>query len=561
MDITRANQIALDDALVTPANQLKIGKSNLRLSSDLKSNELTLQFWATAIVHHHSIRFKMNNKKHIVNLEYFREMLQICPKLPDQQFEEPPFEEEILTSFAAVINKCLSGKSTRYDSLRLSQAQILWGMYHKKNVDYAYLLWEDFVYQVENKNVKRSNEMYYPRFTKVIVNFFMTKDSSIPRRNRVNWHFARDDPMFTMIKVVSRHEDTQLYGAILPDELTNEAIKDSESYKEYYVIASGAEPPKTKASVKKKQAGSDKTKTPPTAKGKRLKTSAKAAKPAKKKQPAKTSKAKGLTVLSEVALTEAEQMKLATKRSLIQTHSSHASGSGADEGTDDDEDSDDDVDDDADNQDDEGQDDDNEKTDSDNDGDEFGHPKFSTDDQEERQDEEDNEEEGSDLRVQTPSHYESTDDEESDEVIHGANVVGEELDEEETNEEDEANELYRDVNSSSVLSGLVSNMLNPSPDTELIFEDDFSKFKQTNQFAAAVSSIPGIVDTYLANKMNESVKTVVQLQPDRLRNEAQADNKDFINKLDDNIKKIIKEQVKEQVKAQVSKILLNFRRL
>ncbi|GKD75952.1 hypothetical protein Tco_1334234, partial [Tanacetum coccineum] len=40
-----------------------------------------------------------------------------------------------------------------------------------------------------------------------------------------------------------------------------------------------------------------------------------------------------------------------------------------------------------------------------------------------------------------------------------------------------------------------------------------------------------------------------------LRDEAQADNEDFINKLDDNIKKIIKEQVKEQVKAQVSKIL------
>ncbi|GJQ95551.1 hypothetical protein Tco_0006690 [Tanacetum coccineum] len=291
MDITRDQQIALDDALVAPANRLKIGKSNLRLSSDLNSKEATLQvvydvlkltpfykafqitadvpeiymqeFWATATVHHHSIRFKMNNKKHIVNLEYFREMLQICPKLPDQQFEELPFEEEILTflrdlghsgeikvitdvnvnklhqpwrSFAAVINKCLSGKSTGYDSLRLSQAQILWGMYHKKNVDYAYLLWEDFVYQVENKNVKRSNEMYYPRFTKVIVNFFMTKDSSIPRRNRVNWHFARDDPMFTTIKVVFKHKDTQLYGAILPEGIGQmNAHQDSEiSYKSTY---------------------------------------------------------------------------------------------------------------------------------------------------------------------------------------------------------------------------------------------------------------------------------------------------------------------------------------
>ncbi|GKD47659.1 hypothetical protein Tco_1276635 [Tanacetum coccineum] len=109
----------------------------------------------------------------------------------------------------------------------------------------------------------------------------LSNDSSIPRRNRVNWHFARDDPMFTTIKVISRHEDTQLYGAIFPDELTNEAINDSESYKEYYAIASGAEPPKTKASGKKKQARSDKTKIHPTAKGKRLKTLAKAAKPAK----------------------------------------------------------------------------------------------------------------------------------------------------------------------------------------------------------------------------------------------------------------------------------------
>ncbi|GJW29521.1 hypothetical protein Tco_0046396 [Tanacetum coccineum] len=331
-------------------------------------------------------------------------------------------------SFAAVINKCLSGKSTGYDSLRLSQAQILWGIYHKKNVDYAYLLLEDFVYQVENKNVKRSNEMYYPRFTKVIVNLFMTKDQSIPRRNK-------------------------LYCAILPDELTNEAVKDSESYKEYYAIASGAEPPKTKASVKKKQVGSDMLKTPLT-KGKRLKTSAKAAKTAKKKQLAKTSKAKGLTVLFEVALTKEEQMKLATKRSLIETHSSYASSSGTDEGAGsklgvpdvptyesddeeiywkssdeedddevgvnkDDEDNDDDGDDvddqDADDQDDDqendGQNDedqDDEHTDSDNDGDDFIHPKFST--------------------------HNKEDDEDSDEEIQDANVEGDKMNEEETNE-------------------------------------------------------------------------------------------------------------------------------
>ncbi|GKE52851.1 hypothetical protein Tco_1488007, partial [Tanacetum coccineum] len=86
-------------------------------------------------------------------------------------------------------------------------------------------------------------------------------------------------------------------------------------------------------------------------------------------------------------------------------------------------------------------------------------------------------------------------------------------------------------------------------------ETDFSEFKQMNQFVEAVSSIPGIVDAYLANKMHESIKTVVQIQSDKLRDEALAENEAFLNSLDDNIKKIIKDQVKQQVKAQVSKIL------
>ncbi|GKG01751.1 hypothetical protein Tco_0306456, partial [Tanacetum coccineum] len=77
-------------------------------------------------------------------------------------------------------------------------------------------------------------------------------------------------------------------------------------------------------------------------------------------------------------------------------------------------------------------------------------------------------------------------------------------------------------------------------------ETDFSEFKKMNQFAEAVSSIPDIVDAYLANKMHEAVKTDVQLQSNRLRDEAQAKNEDFLNKLDDNIKEIIKDQVKQQ---------------
>ncbi|GKE43124.1 hypothetical protein Tco_1470408 [Tanacetum coccineum] len=48
-------------------------------------------------------------------------------------------------------------------------------------------------------------------------------------------------------------------------------------------------------------------------------------------------------------------------------------------------------------------------------------------------------------------------------------------------------------------------------------EDNFSEFKQTNQYAKALSSIPGIVDQYLANKMKEAVDVAVQLKSDRTK--------------------------------------------
>ncbi|GKE87402.1 hypothetical protein Tco_1564877, partial [Tanacetum coccineum] len=157
-------------------------------------------------------------------------------------------------------------------------------------------------------------------------------------------------------------------------------------------------------------------------KGTRLKTSAKVAKSDKKKQPAKMPKANGLNVLFVVALTEAEQMKLATKRSKTQLHISHASGSS--DGVDtqlkvldeqqqktfsqDDEDAEEESD----------KNDDSEETKSDNDEDDLTHPNLSTykaeDREEEKPDDEeeeekaDNEEVSSDQRVSTPPDYEKS---------------------------------------------------------------------------------------------------------------------------------------------------------
>nr|GFC28240.1 hypothetical protein [Tanacetum cinerariifolium] len=54
------------------------------------------EFWATAKLHHTSIRFKIDTKKNVLNLESFREMLHISPRIPNQPFADLPTEEEVL---------------------------------------------------------------------------------------------------------------------------------------------------------------------------------------------------------------------------------------------------------------------------------------------------------------------------------------------------------------------------------------------------------------------------------------------------------------------------------
>nr|GEZ73359.1 hypothetical protein [Tanacetum cinerariifolium] len=230
------------------------------------------------------------------------------------------------------------------------------------------------------------------------------------------------------------------------------------AYKTYYAYATGEKTLKPKYVQKKADSEtSPKKKLVQASKGKRLKVTTKVPKSGKKKLPAQ-----GLETLLEITLSEAKQIKIATKRSRTQFHVSHASGSGAHEGTsfklgvldapkygyddeqiswkssdkdDDDEDTADDNDDqDDDDQEDDVEDNDNEQAESNNNGNDFVHPKFSTHDEEEIQDEGDKEEESFVLRVRTPSHYKSIDDEAYDKINQRDNVEEEKLDEEKTHE-------------------------------------------------------------------------------------------------------------------------------
>nr|GEY78621.1 reverse transcriptase domain-containing protein [Tanacetum cinerariifolium] len=104
--------------------------------------------------------------------------------------------------------------------------------------------------------------------------------------------------------------------------------------------------------------------------------------------------------------------------------------------------------------------------------------------------------------------------------------------------------------------GKEDQCLNIGEEERLNEEEEADKlYRDTTQFVGAVSTILGIVQYFMDQRMNEAVQVAVRLQSDRLREEAQKENDEFLRTVDENIKKNIKEKVKDQVKAQVSKIL------
>nr|GEZ27050.1 uncharacterized mitochondrial protein AtMg00810-like [Tanacetum cinerariifolium] len=411
-------------------------------------------------------------------------------------------------------------------------------------------------------------------------------DPSIPRRNKVNWHYVRDDFMFFMIKLVSKHQNMQQFDALLPIELTDDEMRNSKAYKEYYAIATGEAAPKPKASFRRTRSSSDTSITPPTAVANpRLIASAKG------KQTAKASKAKVyLPSLSrsgadkgtsskpgvpDVPTDESEEELSwnSTDDEGDENKEQDDDGDEEDEGDDSEEGNGDDDDDDEVDNGEEGDDDDADQEvvrDDDKDDNEEGG------DDEHESDEETREEESFDPILQTPE--DSEDDGDGKEDL-GLNIGKEER----HDEEEEEDELYRDVNINQgrglaaslevkdshvtltlvkpdVLSDIIQHL--PSFGSLFRFDDrlrslkeNFSEFSQINRFAGVVSSIPEIVNHYMDQWMNAAVRVAIQIQSDRLRDETQRENDEFLRTVDENINKIIKKQVKEQVKAQVSKIL------
>nr|GEX81539.1 hypothetical protein [Tanacetum cinerariifolium] len=491
MATTIEQQVALDEALVPIIKRLRIGRSNFRLPSDIQSKESTLQVVYDVLC----------------SCPFFKTITDVNINKLFQPWR----------SFGAVINKCLTGKSSGFDSFRTMTTTI----------EQQVALDEALVPSTKRLRIGRSNFR--------LPSDIQSKESTL----QVVYDVLRQSPFFKAFlvtaDVVSRHQTTQQYDAILPIELTTEDIRNTKAYKEYYACATGEAAPKPKA-----KGGGDDEET----------------------------KSDGESEEEETTKKEEESFD-PIPRTPKESEDDNNGEEDQGKDRDDDEGK-------KNNESDDVQDDDDDDNDEEEEIAKIDEPKDTEsggDDEETKSDGESEEEETTKKEEESFDPIPRTP-EESENDGNGEEDQGLRISEEERmHEEEEADELYRD---SSSTSSFVTNLLNPiiDPGMESIFmtgsssvtpipspkstmtpsiittttiasqppipptlipsdvlqtlptfasvfrfEDrvkslkvNFSKFMRTNQSKEAVSNIPGLVHQYMHQEMREAVREAVKSQ-------------------------------------------------
>ncbi|GJX65947.1 hypothetical protein Tco_0300290 [Tanacetum coccineum] len=289
-------QVVLDALALTPCY------SAFLITADVPEVYMH-QFWDFVYKYDTFYRFKIDKRKRFkLTLEVFRDIFKICPRVQGQDFDALPTDEEIM-SFLRDLGH--TGKSVHSMMLLLIRC-------------------------INPRELFLSLTKVYPERQLVLTSFVSLEHKSFG-------HIP-----------ISAKEETQIYGAILPESLTSPEMKETKAYKTYFGFATGATPPK-KAQKFKKPASLKLTTVPvsteePTRKLMRVKRPAKKSTQAsargvviretpeipvsKKKEKVDVARGKRIELLSQVALTEDAQYKEVRRKSMRDFHKIHPSGYG-----------------------------------------------------------------------------------------------------------------------------------------------------------------------------------------------------------------------------------------
>ncbi|GKA67236.1 hypothetical protein Tco_0767044 [Tanacetum coccineum] len=233
--------VARDEKWVPSADIVKISSTNLRLETTVPQKEETFQVMIDVIKNSTCFKAFTISVDCRVDAEVFREILDICPIVKGEEFTKLQNDDDTLTflldlgykgplhkytnmyvdhmsqpwrTLATIINKSLSGKTVSNDRLKKSKIDIMWDMFYKENVDYPVLIWEDFAYQIDHRKERRSRRenMPYPRFTKIIINYFLKQHKSLSNLKYQHYYTIKDDGIVGGLRLTKCSSSIPLVG-------------------------------------------------------------------------------------------------------------------------------------------------------------------------------------------------------------------------------------------------------------------------------------------------------------------------------------------------------------
>lgn len=127
-----------------------------------------------------------------------------------------------------IIAKSLSGRDTGHEHPKLQHLKLFWAMANVKKVDYASIIWEDFVWHIQHKTIN----IPFIRFTKLLIKSFIREYDDIPQRlDDEDKHTYRNEDTLRQIKRLDK--STRKQGMKLPDCLLTKKVMECKNYKYY----------------------------------------------------------------------------------------------------------------------------------------------------------------------------------------------------------------------------------------------------------------------------------------------------------------------------------------
>ncbi|GJY38783.1 hypothetical protein Tco_0425147 [Tanacetum coccineum] len=136
-----------------------------------------------------TIKFMLNTQEFIYIVDMFRDILHFPVETLENPFVTPVNIETIEAFLNRVFNRCLTTRTSRHDQTKINILQMFHVVINRINVDYAALLWWDFMNHLRQKK----EALQYPRFIKLILADLMKKFPKIPQRIEEDYHSIKDD--------------------------------------------------------------------------------------------------------------------------------------------------------------------------------------------------------------------------------------------------------------------------------------------------------------------------------------------------------------------------------